>query len=114
MIVIWHNPKCSKSREALDLLKKSGKEYQVRDYVSNPPSLSELKSVLKLLKMKPHELLRTKEAVFSELKLENFLHKSEFILKTMIQHPKLIERPIVFNYKKAVIGRPTERIKEIL
>ena len=107
MIQIYHNPKCSKSRCGLELLKESNKAYQVVDY------LKEGKELLTKLQLSPIELVRTKENVWKE----HFKGKTltdEQIIEAMVQYPQLIERPIVVVGDKAVIGRPTEKINDII
>ena len=113
MITIYHNPKCSKSRCGLELLKDSGKEYQIVDYLKKGISKDELKNLLAKLQMSPIELVRTKENIWKELFKGKTLTDDE-VIEAMIQYPQLIERPIVIVGDKAVIGRPTERIKEII
>ncbi|MEB3016550.1 arsenate reductase (glutaredoxin) [Capnocytophaga ochracea] len=113
MITIYHNPKCSKSRCGLELLKDSGKEYQIVDYLKKGISKEELKNLLTKLQMSPIELVRTKENIWKELFKGKTLTDDE-VIEAMIQYPQLIERPIVIVGDKAVIGRPTERIKEII
>ena len=113
MITIYHNPKCSKSRCGLELLKDSGKEYQIVDYLKKGISKEELKNLLAKLQMSPIELVRTKENIWKEQFKGKMLTDDE-VIEAMIQYPQLIERPIVIVGDKAVIGRPTERIKEII
>ena len=113
MIKIYHNPRCSKSRQGLEIVEQSGKEFQVIKYLENVPSEKELRELLKYLDIKPSELLRKNEAVWKE----NYKGKSlteDQILSALIAHPKLIERPIVVNGNKAIIGRPPEIIREII
>ncbi len=113
MIKIYHNNRCSKSRCGLELLENSGKEFQVVKYLENPPTLKELKEIIALLNIKPIELVRKNEAIWKENYKGKELSDSE-IISTMIKHPKLIERPIVINGNKAVIGRPLENITNII
>ena len=113
MIKIYHNPKCSKSREGLCMLQDLNKEIEIINYINNPLTVSELKNIIKLLGIKPIELVRVKEAIWKE----NFKDKNltdEDIIEAMVANPKLIERPIVVNGNKAVIARPIEKIDEIL
>ena len=113
MLEIYHNPKCSKSRQGVELLKNSGKEFQIIEYMKNPLTKKELESMLKKLKMKPIELVRQKEKIW----MENFKGKElsdAEIIQAMLEYPNLIERPIVVNEGKAVVGRPTELINDIL
>jgi len=113
MIKIYHNPRCRKSREGLALLQDSGHKFQVVSYLENIPTKSELRRVIKLLGITPLELIRKNEAIWKE----NYKGKSlsdDALVAAMTQHPKLIERPIVINGNKAVIGRPATLIKNIL
>ncbi|WP_447637202.1 arsenate reductase (glutaredoxin) [Flavobacterium microcysteis] len=113
MITIYHNPRCGKSREGLSLLEKSGKEFEVIQYLKEVPTAKELQSILKLLGIPPIELVRQKEEIW----IQNFKGKTlsdEEIIKIMVENPILIERPIVINGKTATIGRPPEKILEIL
>lgn len=112
MITIYHNPRCGKSREGLSLLEKSGKEFEVIQYLKEVPTAKELKSILKLLGISPIDLVRQKEEIW----IQNFKGKTlsdEEIIKIMVENPILIERPIVINGKTATIGRPPEKILEI-
>ncbi|GJH40976.1 arsenate reductase (glutaredoxin) [Capnocytophaga sp. HP1101] len=113
MITIYHNPKCSKSRCGLELLKNSGKEYQVVDYLKKGLSKEEINNLLTKLKMSPMELIRTKENIWKE-QFEGKILTDDEIIEAMVQYPKLIERPIVIVDNKAIIGRPTEKINEII
>lgn len=113
MIKIYHNQRCSKSRCTLDILKENEAEMEVIDYQSNPPSVAELKEILKMLGMKPSDLLRKGESIFKENYKGRELSDEEWIA-AMIEFPKLIERPIVVNNGRAVIGRPPEKVNEIL
>lgn len=113
MIKIYHNPRCRKSREGLDLLEKSGQKFEVIKYLEDVPTKEELRRVLSCLSISAENLVRKNEAIWKE-KFRGRLLSDEEILEAMIQYPKLIERPIVVNGNKAVVGRPTERIKEIL
>ena len=113
MIKIYHNPRCSKSRCGLDILENSGKDFEVIKYLENVPSEKELKEIIKLLGIKPIELVRKNEAIWkSDYKGKTLTNKE--IISAMVAHPKLIERPIVINNGKAVIGRPQETILNII
>ena len=113
MIKIYHNPRCRKSREGLELLEKSGKDFEVVKYLEDIPSKEELRNVLNYLRISPENLVRKNEVIWKENYRGKVLSDEE-ILDAMILHPKLIERPIVINGTKAVIGRPPESINEIL
>ena len=113
MIIIYHNPRCTKSREGLCELELLNKPFEVRKYFDQPFTEDELIEVLKKLRIKPIELVRTKEAIWIENYKEKELSDSE-IIAAMIENPKLIERPIIINGENAIIARPKEKIKEIL
>jgi len=113
-ISIYHNPKCSKSRQALELLKKKGYDPEVVEYLKTPPDAATLKQILKKLGIGPRDVLRTKEAEYRELGLDNPDLSDEQIIEAIIKTPKLLERPIVVRDNKAAIGRPTEAILPLL
>ncbi|MFZ5594449.1 MAG: arsenate reductase (glutaredoxin) [Pseudomonadota bacterium] len=113
-VTIYHNPHCSKSRETLQLLRDQGVEPAVIEYLKNPPGKRQLKKILSLLGMSPRELMRTKEVVYKEAGLDNPNLSRDALITTMIEYPILIERPIVLANGKAALGRPPERILEIL
>ncbi|MBA5791300.1 arsenate reductase (glutaredoxin) [Flavobacterium sp. xlx-214] len=113
MIKIYHNSRCSKSRAGLCFVENLNQPFEVINYLENPLTYNELKNIISLLDIKPIELVRTKETIWKE----NFKDKNltdEAIIQAMVDHPKLIERPIVINNKKAVVARPAEKIAEIL
>ncbi|WP_294953866.1 arsenate reductase (glutaredoxin) [Sulfurovum sp.] len=112
-ITIWHNPRCSKSRNAAALLEEKGIEAEVVKYLDTPPTKEEIKSVLEMLGISARELMRTKESVYKELGLKE-VEDEEKLIEAMAEHPKLIERPIVIKGSKAAIGRPIEKIVELL
>lgn len=113
MKTIFHNPRCSKSREGLEFLKQSGEDFEVREYLKQPLSEGELRKLLEKLKMSPIELVRTNEKIWQEDYKNKDLNDAELI-RVMVEHPKLIQRPIVASDKKAVLGRPVSRIEELL
>ncbi len=113
-IRIYHNPRCSKSRQTLALLQERGIEPDVVEYLKQPPSAAELADVINKLGIAPRQLLRTKEAEFKQAGLDSDAVSDDQIIAAMIEHPKLIERPIVINGNKARIGRPPEDVLEIL
>lgn len=113
MIKIYHNNRCSKSRSGLEILEKSGKEFEIIKYLENVPSEIELKQIIKLLGIKPIDLVRKNEAIWKSDYRDKDLNDGE-IITAMIKHPKLIERPIVINNNKAVIGRPPEKLLKII
>lgn len=112
-IKIYHNPRCGKSREGLQLLENSGKEFEVVEYLKNSLSKEELKEIVRKLEIKPLDLVRKKEKVW----MENFKDKNlsdDEIIEAILEFPVLLERPIVINGEKAIIGRPPVLIKDIL
>ena len=113
MISIYHNNRCSKSRDSLALLTQQNIEIKVIDYLNNPPTEKQIKTLLKKLKMKPLELLRKSENLYKDNYKEINLSDDEWI-ELMAKNPILIERPIIVNGNKAVIGRPPEKVLEIL
>ena len=113
MIKIYHNNRCRKSREGLEILEKSGKDFEVIKYLEEVPSEKELKDIIELLQIKPIELVRTNESIWKTDYKGKISTDSE-VIDAMLKNPKLIERPIVVNDSKAVIGRPPELIKTIL
>ncbi|WP_411767455.1 arsenate reductase (glutaredoxin) [Winogradskyella sp. A3E31] len=113
MIEIYHNPRCSKSRQGIALLESYGAPFKVVRYLDNTPNEKELESLIDKLNIKPIELVRKNEAIWKSDFKSKDLTDSE-IISAMAQHPKLIERPIVVKGRKAVIGRPTEKISTLL
>lgn len=113
-ISIYHNPRCSKSRAALALLREHGIEPEVIEYLQAPPDAATLRRLLKMLGMKPRELLRTSEEVCEKLRLDRDGVSDADIIAAMTAHPVLMERPIVVAGTRAVIGRPPSRALEIL
>lgn len=111
-LTIWHNPRCSKSRQTLALLEEKGFEPTVRLYLEDAPSVAEIKETLSTLSLEPRQLMRTKEAEYKEQGLADV--DGEALVTAMHATPKLIERPIVFNGDKAAIGRPPESVLDIL
>ena len=110
---IYHNPRCSKSRETLALLRENDFEPDVVLYLEAPPSERELRTLIEMLGVSPHDLLRTKEAPYVELGLSQASSADE-IVAAIVKHPVLLERPIVVVGDKAVIGRPPERVLTLL
>lgn len=113
-ITIYHNPRCSKSRETLALLQAQGVEPTVVQYLQNPPDAATLEQLLKALNISARELLRTKEDEYKTLNLANPALTADELIDAMRQHPKLIERPIVVKGKRAVLGRPPENVLQLL
>lgn len=114
MTRIYHNPRCTKSRETLQLLQDKGITPDVVLYLETPPDAKTLQDLLKKLGMQPRELMRHKEPEYKELGLDNTALSDAQLIDAMVQCPKLIERPIVVHGKKAAIGRPPEQVLEIL
>jgi len=113
-ITIWHNPRCSKSRNSLKLLDEKGVEVEVVKYLDKIPSKTELQNMISMLGMRSaRELMRTKEAIYKELNLKDETSE-EALIEAMVANPKLIERPIVIKGNSAVIGRPIEKVVELL
>ena len=110
---IYHNPRCAKSRQTLELLQNKGIDPDIRLYLNDPPSIKELSSIIKKLGLKPLELIRKNEKIYKEQFKGQDLSDREWI-KVMVEHPKLIERPIVISGDTARIGRPPESILEII
>lgn len=113
-VVIWHNPKCSTSRNVLETIRASGVEPTIIDYVKNPPSAAEIKAALKAMGMRPRELLRRNGTPYDELGLDDPKHSDAELLDAMTKHPLLIQRPVVRTSKGTRLCRPADRIKEIL
>ncbi|WP_455223520.1 arsenate reductase (glutaredoxin) [Kaarinaea lacus] len=113
-VTIYHNPRCSKSRQTLQLLEDNKVKPIVVEYLKTPPSKSELKRILKMLHLKPRDLLRKKEPEYKTQGLDNSSLTDEQIIDIMLAHPKLIERPIVVKGDKAALGRPPENILKII
>lgn len=113
MIKIWHNPRCRKSREGLAVLESAKVDFETIKYLDSPPSEKELTDTIRKMGITPMDLVRTKEAIWKE----NFKGKKlsdQEVIKAMVKFPKLIERPVVINGKKAILGRPAENILSIL
>ena len=111
---IFHNPKCSKSRATLELLRSRGLAPEIIEYLIHPPSASELSSILGMLRMQPRELMRKKEAAYQASGSGDSSLNDKALIQAMIEHPILIERPIVVSNGRAAIGRPPEAVLEIL
>ena len=114
MVRIYHNNRCSKSRATLSLLEERGVTPEIINYLDTPPSAAELTVLLRQLGMRARELLRTGEADYRSLGLDNPALDEAALIQAMVTHPKLIERPIVVANGKAVIGRPPEAVLTIL
>lgn len=113
MIKIYHNPRCSKSRQGVEILENSAKEFEIVKYLDTVPTTKELTDIIKLLNISPIELVRKNEKIWKEEFKGKELSDSE-IIEAMVNNPKLIERPIVINNDKAIVGRPPENISSII
>lgn len=114
MVTLYHNPRCSKSRDALGLLRDKGVEPEVILYLETPPTAKSLTALLAKLGISARDLLRKSEDAYKELNLANEKLSEAALIKAMVENPKLIERPIAINGDKAVIGRPPENVLTIL
>jgi arsenate reductase len=113
-LTIYHNPRCTKSRQTLELLKAKGLEPKVVEYLKTPPTVNELDEILKKLNLEPEAIVRTKEGAYAASGLKNpNLSRAEKIV-ILVKNPILIERPIVVNGGKAALGRPPEKVRKIL
>jgi arsenate reductase len=113
MIKIYHNVRCSKSRDACALIEKKKLKAEVVEYLKTPPTQKEIKELLQLLGLKAEQIVRKGEPIYKEKFATKKMTEAQWI-KTLAEHPILIERPIIVNGNKAVIGRPPEKILEIL
>jgi arsenate reductase len=113
-VKIYHNPRCSKSRETLKLVEEQGVELEIIEYLKHPPTAAELQDVLNKLGLKPRQLMRTKEAEYKDNGLDDPALSDAELIEAMIRIPKLIERPIVLANDKAAVGRPPESVLGIL
>ncbi len=111
---LYHNPRCSKSRQTLELLKEQGHDPQVVEYLKTPPDRATLERILDWLGLEPRDLMRKNEPEYRENNLDDQSLGRDALIEAMLAHPKLIERPIVVTDGKAAIGRPPEQVLEIL
>ncbi len=111
---IYHNPRCSKSRQTLALLQENDIDLEIIEYLKTPPDAKQLTAILEKLEIGAAELLRKKEKAFKELGVANMLDDQQALIDVMITNPVLIERPIVLANNKAVIGRPPENVLDII
>ena len=114
VMTIYHNPRCSKSRQTLQLLKDHGITPMVIEYLKNPPTPVEIKQLLTLLGLSPRDLMRHNEAIYQEKNLADDNLSDNELVNALSEHPTLIERPIVVAGTRAVLGRPPENVLEIL
>ena len=113
-VTIFHNPRCTKSRQTLELLIKQGIKPVINQYLITPPTVEKIKEILRKLGYAPRDLMRKKEDVYVEHNLDSQTLSDDYLIDCMIKHPILIERPIVLTNEKAAIGRPPEKVLEIL
>lgn len=113
-VTIWHNPRCSKSRQTLELLRDRNLKPVIVEYLEHPPSEKSLRQVLGLLGLKPREFMRTGETEYSDNGLSNPALTDDELIAAMLRMPRLIERPVVLANGKAAVGRPPESVLEIL
>jgi arsenate reductase (glutaredoxin) len=113
-VTIYHNPRCSKSRQTLALIEEQGIKPIIREYLNDVPNKDEISEILKILDYSPRDLMRKKESEYKENGLNDDALTDKELIQAMINHPKIIERPIVINNGKAAIGRPPESVLEIL
>ncbi|MFQ6372369.1 arsenate reductase (glutaredoxin) [Shewanella sp. YIC-542] len=113
-VTLFHNPRCSKSREALALLQDAGCQIDIIEYLKTPPDAATLKQLLSQLQLTPRELMRTKESEYKAQGLDNPALSDDELIAAMVATPKLIERPIAIVNDEAVIGRPPEKVLTLL
>ena len=113
-VTIYHNPRCSKSRQTLALLRERGMEPEIIEYLKTPPDAATLKKILSLLGLRPRELMRNKEAVYKDKGLDDATLSDDDLIAAMVNDPVLMERPIVIADGRAALGRPPEKVLEIL
>jgi arsenate reductase len=113
-ITFYHNPRCSKSRQALELLRARKVEPEIVEYLKSPPSLAELDRILKLLQLEPRALMRKQESVYKDLALSDESLDRHSLLQAMVEHPILIERPIAVGNGRAALGRPPENVLDVI
>ena len=113
-ITIYHNPRCSKSRETLKIMNDSGIEPQIIEYLKSPPDVEVLGTLVDMLGCEPIDIVRKGEALYKELGFHERNPSRKELLEAMVKHPTLIERPIVVKGKKAIMGRPPENVRELM
>ncbi len=113
-IILYHNPRCGKSRDALALLEKKGVHPKIVEYLKTPPTAAELDRILKMLRLEPRDLMRKKEKEYKSLKLDRAELTRKQLIDAMVRHPILIERPIAVSGGTAVIGRPPENVAKLV
>jgi arsenate reductase len=113
-VTIYHNPSCSKSRQTLEIIKKQGIEPIIIEYLKVIPTKDKIKEILNILGYAPRDLMRKKESIYTKYKLENSSLSDDVLINFMVKNPILIERPIIVCNNKVAIGRPPEKVLDIL
>lgn len=113
-VTIYHNPRCSKSRAALELIRSSGREPTIIEYLKANPEFREIEELLEKLGVTPRDLMRKNEAIYKDAGLDDSALSRAALIQAMVDHPILIERPIVISNGKAIIGRPPEKVLDVL
>ena len=113
-ISIYHNPRCSKSRQTLELIRSKDLEPKIIHYLESPPSVEDIQHFLRGLNMSARELMRRKESLYQELNLDNKALDEQQLIEAICQNPILLERPVVVNGERVALGRPPEKVLEIL
>ena len=111
--IIYHNPGCSKSREALQILHQNNKEPEIIEYLATPPNKETLRQIIKMLGISPRDLVRTNESAYIDAKLDDSA-TDEQIIEAICEHPTLLQRPIVISGNRAIIGRPPNKVLDII
>jgi len=111
---MYHNPRCSKSRQTLELLRARGIEPEIVEYLKTPPDAQQLEQILDMLDLTPRQLMRTSEPEYKENNLADTSLGRDELIQAMVQHPRLIQRPVVISNGKAALGRPPEDVLELL
>ena len=111
---MYHNPRCSKSRQTLELLRARGIEPEIVEYLQSPPDARQLEQILDMLGLQPRQLMRTGETEYKENNLADTSLTRDELIQAMVEHPRLIQRPLVVSNGKAALGRPPEDVLEIL
>ena len=112
-VIIWHNPRCSKSRKTLEVLEERDLDIEVRRYLEDPPTTDELDAVLERLEMQPRQLMRQKEEEYDELGLDDESKSRDELIRAMVDHPILIQRPVVLRDDRAALGRPPSDVLQL-
>ncbi len=113
-VTLYHNPRCSKSRQALEIIKARKIEPEIVEYLQNPPNLDTLQNIIALLGVEAEELIRKNESVFKAMKITESEFDSNQWLELLLKNPILLQRPIIVTQDKATIGRPPERVNQLL